>query len=339
MLDTSIQVKTDHFDGPLGLLLLLIEKEEMNIRELDLTRITKQYLEYLSQMRELNFDVAGDYLFLASTLLLLKSKVCITEEDAKNLELELGEGMHITSQSELIRRLEELQLYQKMSKRLWDLDKKGHQIFVKPKVDRKAIVNSILTPMDLNTLTLTMVDFLFRQRRKYTVVKRDRLSIKEKLKFLKSNLKLGEQITFDSLLEQDGKAEDGSDPTDNIVITFISLLELARLKRINVFQNEDRSTIYVNVVRSLEDFDVEQANGFEDENPTPPPAGGVEDESLEGFVVKPVENLIEKLVIEDLGEFIEESPEKVLSESEYLEQYGELLTTPDSVDEGAKLIQ
>ncbi len=343
MLDTSIQVKTDHFDGPLALLLLLIEKEEMNIRELDLTRITKQYLEYLSQMRDLNFDIAGDYLFLASTLLLLKSKICITEEEAKNLELELGiEGVHITSQSELIRRLEELQLYQKMSKRIWDLEKKGHEIFVKPKVDRKAIVNSILTPMDLNSLTLTMVDFLFRQRRKYTVVKRDRLSIKEKLKFLKENLKIGEQTTFDTLLEQNGQAEAGADPTDNIVITFISLLELARLKRINVFQNEDRSTIYVNVVRSLEDFDVEQANGFEDETPTPPPTGGVEDESLAGVAAAAAAD--EKLVLEDLGEFEEvETPEvnmsEDLSEEEYIEKYGELLTTPESVDEGAKLIQ
>lgn len=337
MLDTTIQVKTDHFDGPLGLLLLLIEKEEMNIRELDLTRITKQYLEYLSQMRDLNFDVAGEYLFLASTLLLLKSKICITEEEAKNLEAELGvEGMNITSQSELIRRLEELQLYQKMSKRLWDLEKKGHEIFVKPKVDRKAIVNSILTPMDLNSLTLTMVDFLFRQRRKYTVVKRDRLSIKEKLKFLKSNLKVGEQTTFDTLLEQDGKAEEGKDPTDNIVITFISLLELARLKRINVFQNEDRSTIYVNVVRSLEDFDVEQANGFEEEAGASHPNSEIEE-------VKTAE-VEEKLVIEDLGEFEEAAASEAnlsenLSDEEYLEKYGELLTTPDSVDEGSKLIQ
>jgi segregation and condensation protein A len=272
MLDTSIQVKTEHFDGPLGLLLLLIEKEEMNIRELDLTKITKQYLEYLAQMRDLNFDVAGDYLFLAATLLLLKSKVCITEEEAQNLSEEFGmEGLHITSQSELIRRLEELQLYQKMSKKLWDLPKKGHDIFVKPKVDRKAIINSILTPMDLNSLTLTMVDFLFRQRRKYTVIKRDRLSIKEKLQFLKNNLKHGEQTTFDFLLEQDSKSEEDKNSIDNIVITFISLLELARLKRINVFQNEDRSTIYVDVVRSLEDFDVEQANGFEEEGATTPP--------------------------------------------------------------------
>jgi segregation and condensation protein A len=222
-------------------------------------------------MRELDFDVAGDYLFLAATLLLFKSKVCITEEEVLSLSDEFGvDGLHITSQSELIRRLEELQLYQKLSKKIWDLPKKGHDIFVKPKVDRKAIINSILTPMDLNSFTLAMVDFLFRQRRKFTIVKRDRLSIKEKLQFLKSNLKVGDQTTFDVLLEQDGNPGDSDeikDPTDNIVITFISLLELARLSRIAVFQNEDRSTIYINVVKSLEDFDVEQANGFDDEIP------------------------------------------------------------------------
>lgn len=340
MLDTTIQVKTDHFDGPLGLLLLLIEKEEMNIRELDLTKITRQYLDYLAQMKDLNFDIAGEYLFLASTLLLLKSKVCIAEEEVKNLALEFGEGLNITSQSELIRRLEELQLYQKMSKKLWALEKKGHEIFVKPKVDRKAIVNSILTPMDLNSLTLTMVDFLFRQRRKYTVVKRDRLSIKEKLKFLKSNLKMGEQTTFDTLLEQDGNALIGDDQNpenlkkdkiDNIVITFISLLELARLKRINVFQNEDRSTIYVEVTKSLEDFDVDQANGFEEEGATtPPPAEEPEIKAA---------NPEEKLVIEDLGDFKEEQQTETGLSPEEEEAYMELLTTPESVDEGSKLIQ
>jgi len=157
--------------------------------------------------------------------------------------------------------------------------------------------------------------------------------------FLKSNLKVGEQTTFDTLLELNGKAEEGKDPTDNIVITFISLLELARLKRINVFQNEDRSTIYVNVTRSLEDFDVEQANGFEDENESPPTKAqeDVIDSSLEEVAF--VASAEEKLIIEDLGDYQEEVPEKILTEDEYLEKYGELLTTPESVDEGAKLIQ
>ena len=68
MLDTKIQIKTDHFDGPLALLLLLVQKEEMDIQNLSLTKITGQYLSYLNQLEDMDFDVAADYLYLASTL-------------------------------------------------------------------------------------------------------------------------------------------------------------------------------------------------------------------------------------------------------------------------------
>jgi segregation and condensation protein A len=262
MLDTSIKVVTEHFDGPLSLLLHLIEREEMDIRELDLTKITDQYLTYLSQMQDLNFDLAGDYLYLAATLLLLKSKSCVTEEESAKLRdgLEGSAELEITSKSELVRRLEELQHFQRLGQKLWALPRRDHDIFVKPKVDRKAIVNSILTPLELETLTTVMVDLLFREKRKYTVVKRDRLSIKEKLIFLKTALAQGEQTELTKLIEGHG-----GETRDNVVITFISLLELARLKRISIFQNEDRGAVYVDVVGSLEDFDVETANGFEPE--------------------------------------------------------------------------
>lgn len=264
MLDTSIKVQTDHFDGPLGLLLILVEKEEMDIRNLDLTKITGQYLAYLSQMKELNFDLAGEYLYMAAALLLLKSKNSISEEESQALNNRLGESDelgNITSTAELIRRLEELKHFQKMGQKLWDLPKKGHDIFVHPKINRKEIVNSILVPMELDKLTMAMMDFIVKQRRKYTVVRRDRLSIKEKLVFLKSHLKTQEQTTLSSIIE-----EGGGHNTDNVVITFISLLELARLKRLNIFQNEDLGTVYVELTNSLEDFDVESANGFEEEN-------------------------------------------------------------------------
>lgn len=261
MLDTTIKVKTDYFDGPLALLLMLIQKEQMSVRELNLTKITTQYLDYLAGMKELNFDIAGDYLYLASTLVLLKSKDCVTEEENLALKNELGgESLNITSQAELIRRLEELAHFQKMSQKLWALPKKGSDIFIKPKVNRQEIINSILTPMDLDKLTLSMVDFLFRENRKYTVVKRDRLSIKEKLNFLKTRLTMGSKSNLEELIEQDGGRT-----TDNVVITFISLLELARLKRISIFQNESFGSVYIDVVKSLEDFDIEQANGFEEE--------------------------------------------------------------------------
>lgn len=261
MMETNIQVKLDRFDGPLALLLHLIQTEEMAIKDLSLSQITKQYLDYLGKMQELNFDVAGDYLYMAATLIFLKSKNSV-DTDGQNLspeELEALDKTGIRSRSDLIKRLEELERYQALGERIFSLEKKGVDTFTRPKIDRKAIINSILTPMDLTSLTMVMVDFMRREKRKFTMVKRDRLSIKEKLKTLKENLKVGDRADFFSLVAEDRN-------TDDVVITFISLLELARLTKIKVFQNEEAGNIYVDVISDLNDFDVEMANGFEDEN-------------------------------------------------------------------------
>jgi segregation and condensation protein A len=259
MMESNIQVKLKSFDGPLGLLLSLIQREEMSIRDLDLTYLTRQYLDYLHQMKELNFDLAGEYLYLAATLILIKSKNSIEmEENLTQEEKEALDNTGIRSKAELISRLEELARFQLLGEKLWARPKKNVDIFTHPKIDRKAIVNSILTPMDLTTLTMTMVDLMRREKRKFTMMKRDRLSIKEKLKKLKESLKVGESTDFFSLVDKEKT-------TDDVVITFISLLELARLSKVRVFQNEDMGNIYVDVVSDLQDFDVETANGFETE--------------------------------------------------------------------------
>jgi segregation and condensation protein A len=261
MTENEILIKIDRFDGPLALLLHLIQKEEMRIQDLDLTNITHQYLDYLQKMQDLNFDVAGEYLYMAATLLYLKSQTVADESQDKNMiKISAGEmGLEIQTRGDLIKRLEELERYQRLGQRLWALPKKGHEIFVKPKVDRKAIENSILTPLDLQQLTETMMDLIRREKRKYTVVKRDRLSIKEKLIKLKMMLKQGDSTRFDLLLDEQ---ETG---IIDKVITFISLLELARLKKLHIFQNEDKGSIYIEVKESLDSFDPESANGFEPE--------------------------------------------------------------------------
>lgn len=262
MTENEILVKVDRFDGPLALLLHLVQKEEMRIQDLELNTITHQYLDYLQKMQDLNFDIAGEYLYMAATLLYLKSQTVADESQDLNLiKITAGEmGLEIQTRGDLIKRLEELERYQRLGQRLWGLNKKGHEIFVKPKVDRKAIENSILTPIDLQQLTETMMDLIRREKKKYTVVKRDRLSIKEKLIRLKSLLKQGETTQFDKLLdEQDVSVIDK-------VITFISLLELARLKKLEIYQNEALGNIYIDVKESLDSFDPETADGFEPES-------------------------------------------------------------------------
>jgi segregation and condensation protein A len=236
----------------------------MRIQDLDLTTITNQYLDYLQKMQDLNFDVAGEYLFMAATLLYLKSQTVADESQDQNLiKINAGEmGLEIQTRGDLIKRLEELERFQRLGQRLWSLPKKGHEIFVKSKVDRKVIENSILTPIDLQQLTETMMDLLRREKKKYAVIKRDRLSIKEKLVKLKSLLKQGETTQFDKLLDEN---ETG---IIDKVITFISLLELARLKKLQIFQNEDKGTIYIEVKEDLESFNPESANGFDPEDET-----------------------------------------------------------------------
>lgn len=257
MIETNIKVHLDRYDGPLGLLLHLVQKEEMDVRELDINRITNQYLDYIHKLADLNFDVAGEYLFMAASLLYIKSQNCITENDKK--ENVSTQDLPVTTKAQLIQKLEQLQRFQAMGERLWTLPRKNEDIFVKPKVDRKSIQNSILTPMDLQSLTNVMIDLIRKEKRKYTVVKRDKLSIKEKLLELKRALKQGSQTTMDNLIDK----EKGN---DDVVITFISLLELARLKKLEIFQNDSFGEIYVNVKDDLENFDVEVADGFDPED-------------------------------------------------------------------------
>jgi len=274
MLNTSIQIKTDFFDGPLALLLHLLQEQEMDIRQLDLTSVTQQYLRYLDQMKELNFDVAGEYLWLAANLIWLKSRACLDhpedDEEVPDFVAESG----ITSQEELVRRLLMLQHFQQLGRELWKLPKKGHQIFCKPKVDRRSIINSILTPMDLSALTEAMLDYYRREARAFKVIIKEKIPVREKLAILKQILQPDENYEFTSVLAQCGNPDVG-----NTIATFIAFLELARLGKVSILQNEVDQKIYIHVLESLADFDVNTAHTIEDEEEgaaeTNEPADGV----------------------------------------------------------------
>ena len=274
----------------------------MSIRDLDLTKITQQYLGYIAKLEELDFNVAGDYLYLASTLILLKSKDCLSEEDEKNIKELHGESdISITSQSELVRRLEELERVKLLAKKFTEIDQRGRDVFTKPKVNRKAIIDSILTPVEMSALTEAMMEVISRNKRKYAVVKKDKISIKAKLLEFKSFLKQGDEAVFKELLEKNSTGQ-----KIDVIITFISILELARLGKVNIFQNEDNAEIYVRVVSSLDNFDVREADGFDAEE-----ASSENDLSEDDLVA---------IDVEELGsETIEPTDSNLPNDSEKLE--------------------
>lgn len=136
MIETNIQVRLDKFDGPLGLLLHLIQREEMSIKELDINKITLQYLDYLQKLQDVNFDIAGEYLYLAASLLFIKSK-SVAEDEEEKIRIENPDDLEITTKTQLIQKLEELAKFQKMGERLMLLPRRDEDIFVKPKVDKR----------------------------------------------------------------------------------------------------------------------------------------------------------------------------------------------------------
>ena len=245
MLNTSINIKTDKFDGPLALLLLLIKKEEMSVKDFDIRIITKQYLQYIEHFKELNFNLAGDFLLMAAILVYLKSKDCIAVPLPGELEAEID----ILSTEELTRRLEALEQFQKLGLALNCLPCLGRDFFCNIQKMEKNILTS--GDLEISKIVNAYLDVLSRQKQPFAVITKEKVSIKSKLIQLKEYLEVGMQLTFDDLYP---KNEENYLPEK--VISFISVLELARLKKIEVFQNENFSPIHINVLAPISEADV-----------------------------------------------------------------------------------
>ncbi|MDH4468620.1 MAG: segregation/condensation protein A [Bacteriovoracaceae bacterium] len=260
MLNTEILVNLEDFDGPLSLLLHLIQKKEMNLDDLDLCEITQQYLNYLKLMQDYNFDVAGEFLYMATTLVYLKSQRSVEEGTDRLIDEQINEAIggleEIKNKEDLISKLKWLEKFQEIGQQLSKVPKLGEDIFTRPKWDKKEFHLTPTTTMTINDLTMAMVDWIRKDKRKFALMKKDRTSIKDKLVYLKDKLIVGAQIFFHDILQK-------SDDISDIVVTFISLLELSRLGRVSIMQNQDNGYITINTLNELSQLDIESANGFD----------------------------------------------------------------------------
>lgn len=247
-----LKIRTDQFEGPLDLLLFLIQKHEMDISVISIHEITDQYVQYIEMMRELNFDVASEFLVMAATLIHLKSKRLLPGEQAP-AEAQASELP--TTEEELVRRLLEYKKFQEAAQQIRSLPIYGNDVFSRPNVfppEKQAVWKEL----DVTGLTLAFQDVLKRSRARTKVVIREPTSIPERISELSKLLLLNEMVEFASVIS--------AEPTrSEIVVTFIALLELARLKKIRIFQNEVYGSIYIQLVESLDEFDPTLATGFQ----------------------------------------------------------------------------
>lgn len=233
-MNTELRVKLASFEGPLDLLLYLIQKDEIDIRQIRIAEITDQYLRTLDLMREHNLDVAGDFLLMASTLIWLKSRTLLPNQD----EAQAGEGDEIMTQEELMRRLLEHQRYRAMALDFKQMPMLSQDFFKRPLPDERQVREHLLKEMNLTDLTLAMQNILMKARKPTVRVKTDRMSIADAARKIADRLGAQEITDFQNLFS------DAPDRNE-VVVTFLAILELGRLQKIRVLQHMVYGTIYV----------------------------------------------------------------------------------------------
>lgn len=237
------KVRIENFEGPLDLLLHLIKKNEINIYDIPVAMITQQYIEYLEAMEELNLNVAGDFLVMAATLLQIKSKMLLPADEAIDDEEEGPDP-----REELVRRLLEYKAYKEAARQLDDQEKMWREIFWREDalpVETVAEEDLSLENVSLFDLVDALKEVLERNPDSRLIeIVPDNLTVRERMNLILETLEGKDSVSFAALFE-------GSVHRIVVVVTFLALLELMRLRVARVFQAETFGPILVSRMFSL----------------------------------------------------------------------------------------
>ncbi|MGH7183318.1 MAG: segregation and condensation protein A [Nitrospiraceae bacterium] len=241
-IELPYQVRIENFEGPLDLLLHLIKKSEINIYDIPIHLITQQYLTYIEAMEELNLTVAGEFLVMAATLLQIKSKMLLPAE-----EVEADEEDGPDPREELVRRLLEYKKFKDAARQLDEHEQLWREIYSREQ-SQVGAMESDETPLEDISL-FDLVDVLQgildrNPGKKLMDILPDNLTVRERMNAILEMLEGRESINFVDLFEQ-------SCHRLVIIVTFLALLELMRLRTARVFQAEHFGPILVSRAFSL----------------------------------------------------------------------------------------
>ena len=241
------------FEGPLDLLLHLVRKHELDIFDIPVSFITERYLAYLELMRQMNLEVAGEYLLMAATLAHIKSRELLPTPDPSQDD-PAGDGdEEIDTRQELIRRLLEYQKYREAAAQLGGRPVVGRNVWTRgatqdDSVDGVGAGEAPLAEIPLFALLEALADVLARARvtLSHEVIV-ERLSITDRIHQIVLRLDRDGTFSFRScFLEGDDGAEVApAQLKHHIVVTFLAVLEMARLKMIRITQPDARSDIHI----------------------------------------------------------------------------------------------
>jgi segregation and condensation protein A len=254
----GINVKLQVFEGPLDLLLHLIDKNKVNIYDIPIAMITEQYMEYVNQMDKEDLNVVSEFLVMAATLLDIKSRMLLPKEVNEDGEEE-------DPRAELVEKLLEYKLFKYMSYELRDRQIDAEKSFYKESTVPKE-VESYRPPVNLEELvgdvTLSRLNTIFQDvlkrqeekvdpiRSKFGKIEKEEVSMSEKLVQVKSYLKGHKQFSFRQMLTRNSSKV-------AVIVTFLVLLELIKTGFVTVQQENTMSDIDICVVKNpdlIEDY-------------------------------------------------------------------------------------
>jgi segregation and condensation protein A len=243
------QVALDVFEGPLDLLLHLVKKHELSILDIPISFVTEKYLEYLDAMAALDIDVAGEYLLMAATLCHIKSRELLpAPEPLEDDDAEAGEGgdVEIDPRADLIRRLLEYQKYKEAAQHLGQQPVVGRNVWSRGTPVEDAVGDGVdadavapLAPFPVHKL-IEAFDRVMQQAKLKVAhdVMIDRLSVSQKISELTDRLEAEGRFTFSSMFSflRDGAPRTLAEVRHEAVVTFLALLEMAKLRLVALSQ-------------------------------------------------------------------------------------------------------
>ena len=231
-------IKINEFEGPLDLLLHLIKQEGIDIYDIEISEITKQYLDYINKMEELNINVASSYIVMAAELMEIKSKSLLPKKEEENDEEE-----EEVSKENLINKLIEYKKYKEMTSSFKEMEIERQNIYVKSPERLNNYLDDITLKNDdtsIDDLVEAFKKFLDRKNLEKpitTKITNKEYSVKERKKSIKNILKEKKKVFFTDLFEENN--------TGFIIVTFLSILEMTKEKEILIKQDTNFSNITI----------------------------------------------------------------------------------------------
>jgi len=232
----SYEVKLEVFEGPLDLLMHLIKKNEINIYDIPISLVTQQYLEYIDLMKDLNLEIAGEFLLMAATLTHIKSKMLLPREEKAGDDEEAEDP-----RAELLRKLLEYKSFKEVAEELGKREDTWRDIFYNPPDKSMEGEDEVFIEVGLFELLEAFRDVLEQiPDKRYMEIVPDELTVRGRMTAIieKLDAAAAEGVTLLTLIEEDCTRR-------TIVVTFLALLELARLRLIKLLQVSSSETIRV----------------------------------------------------------------------------------------------